>query len=176
VHKVQAHLQNCSKLSVCFPVPPVSLVIYIATRKANTEEFKTARTSIRPRISQIKYRRETGIIFVQCTGVYIFHYTPTPMPTQLPIQWVLGLFRGLRGRGVVLTTLPLLVPGCEGVGVSPSPLLCACYACHGVTFTFTLFRVENLVKGTALVCIKLSQSVVLLLPVLFRKRHILNTI
>ena len=77
MHREQAHVQNCSKLSMCFPVPPLPLLIYIATCKANNEEFKTARISIRPRISQIKYRSETGIIFVQYT-VSTFFITHRP--------------------------------------------------------------------------------------------------
>ena len=40
VHKMAAHVQNCSKLTVCFPVPSISRITYIATHKANTEEFK----------------------------------------------------------------------------------------------------------------------------------------
>jgi hypothetical protein len=31
-------------------------------------------------------------------------------PSQHPVQWVLGLSWGLSGRGVVLTTQPLLAP------------------------------------------------------------------
>jgi hypothetical protein len=41
-----------------------------------------------------------------------FSHTPrtTLGPTQPPVQWVEGLSRGYSGRGVVLTTQPLLAP------------------------------------------------------------------
>jgi hypothetical protein len=56
-------------------------------------------------------------------------------PTQSPVQWVPGLSRGLSGRGVVLTTHPLLAPRSRMSRLylySPSNPLVACYR---VTFT-----------------------------------------
>jgi len=45
-------------------------------------------------------------------GDEIFHPSkPALGPTQLPVKWVQGFFRGIKcGRGVLLTTHPLLVP------------------------------------------------------------------
>ena len=91
-HKVQEHVQNCSKLCVCFPVPSVSLLTYLTTRKANTEKFKTATTSTRPRIFQTTCRRGTDIIFVQYTGCYVIHHRPTVRTTLPSMQSVLGFF------------------------------------------------------------------------------------
>jgi hypothetical protein len=48
-------------------------------------------------------------------------------PTQPPVQWVPGLSRGLSGRGVVLTTHPLLAPRSRMSRAIPLLPLCACY-------------------------------------------------
>ena len=51
---------------------------------------------------------------------------PNLGPTQPPVQWVLGLSRGVKcGRGVLLTTHPLLVPrSCKSRAI-PLPTLWA---------------------------------------------------
>jgi hypothetical protein len=45
---------------------------------------------------------------------------------QPPVQWVLGLSRGLNGQSMALITHLLVVLGCKQVGAIVSPLLCVC--------------------------------------------------
>jgi len=73
---------------------------------------------------------------------------PALGPTQLPVQWVPGLSRGLkRGRGVTLTPQPLLMPWSRKSRAIPLLLLWAvrpvqslsvCTRVH-FTFFYTLF-------------------------------------
>ena len=69
---------------------------------------------------------------------------PTLGPTQLPVQWVLGLSPGVKsGRGVTLTPHPLLVPmSWKSRAIPLLPLWAvrpvqSLSACTKVTFTFT---------------------------------------
>ena len=49
---------------------------------------------------------------------------PALGPTQPPVQWVAGLSRGVKcGRGVLLTTQPLLVPRSWNSRAKPLPNL-----------------------------------------------------
>ena len=56
----------------------------------------------------------------------IFHAgRPVLRPTQPSVQWVPGLSQGKSSWNMELTTLLLLLLGCEWVGAISPPLLCA---------------------------------------------------
>jgi hypothetical protein len=59
-------------------------------------------------------------------------------PTQPPVQWVPGLSQGWCGRGVRLTTHPLLVPRSRKSRSIPLPTLWACSGLQRDCFTFLL--------------------------------------
>ena len=50
-----------------------------------------------------------GIEF-RCGRVFPHQSRPALRPTQTPIEWLLGVSRGLSGRGVALTTQPHPAP------------------------------------------------------------------
>ena len=63
---------------------------------------------------------------------------PALWPTQLPIQWVLGLSRWLSGQGVALTTYPHVASRLKKEWSIPLLPLWAFVAFSRVNFTFTL--------------------------------------
>jgi hypothetical protein len=65
-------------------------------------------------------------------------------PTQPPVQWVLGLSRVKSGRGVVLTTHPLLVPRSRKDRAIP---LCLFRPVTGILYLFRI-RFEDRQDGS----------------------------
>jgi hypothetical protein len=71
---------------------------------------------------------------------FFAHVQTGPGPTQSPVQWVPGSSRGKIGRGVVLTTHPLLVPRSRMSRAIPLFHLWAFGACYRAKFTFLYLR------------------------------------
>jgi hypothetical protein len=65
---------------------------------------------------------------------------PTLGPTQPPVQWELGLSRGKSGRGVMLTTYPLLASRSRKGRSIPLSTLWACSGLKRECFTFTILK------------------------------------
>jgi hypothetical protein len=65
---------------------------------------------------------------------------PALRPTQPPVQWVPGLSRGYSGRGVVLTTHPLLVPRSRKSRAIPLPPFWSFGSVTGYLYLFTVYK------------------------------------
>ena len=65
----------------------------------------------------IRYRLDGPGFESPCGRDFPYTFTPVPKPTQPPVQWGPGLFLGGEsGRGVALTTHPLLAPSWYVIG------------------------------------------------------------